>query len=69
MATGRLTLAPNGRVGYGLKLIWRDSTSAVSFDPLTFIERLAALVRCPCAHQLTYDGVLAPASARLCSSA
>ncbi|MBM4113849.1 MAG: hypothetical protein FJ253_10870, partial [Phycisphaerae bacterium] len=36
---------------------------AVSFDPLTFIERLAALVPPPRAHQLTYHGVLAPASA------
>ena len=48
---------------YGLKRHWRDGTSAVSFDPLTFIERLAALVPPPRAHQLTYHGVLAPASA------
>jgi hypothetical protein len=55
--------APDGRVVYGLKRHWRDGTSAVSFDPLTFIERLAALVPPPRAHQLTYQGVLAPASA------
>ncbi|MCC7014834.1 MAG: transposase [Planctomycetes bacterium] len=42
IATQRLALAPDGRVIYGLKRHWRDSTSAVSFDPLTFIERLAA---------------------------
>ena len=48
---------------YGLKRPWRDGTSAISFDPLTFIERLAALVPPPRAHQLTYHGVLAPASA------
>jgi hypothetical protein len=56
-------LAPDGRVIYGLKRPWRDGTSAISFDPLTFIERLAALVPPPRAHQLTYHGVLAPASA------
>lgn len=63
IATQRLALAPDGRVVYGLKRHWRDGTSAVSFDPLTFIERLAALVPSPRAHQLTYHGVLAPASA------
>ena len=63
IATQRLVLAPDGRVIYGLKRHWRDGTSAVSFDPLTFIERLAALVPPPRAHQLTYHGVLAPASA------
>ena len=63
IATQRLVLAPDGRVIYGLKRHWRDGTSAASFDPLTFIERLAALVPPPRAHQLTYHGVLAPASA------
>ena len=63
IATQRLVLAPDGRVIYGLKRPWRDGTSAISFDPLTFIERLAALVPPPRAHQLTYHGVLAPASA------
>ena len=37
-------------------------TSAVSFDPLTFIERLAAQVPRPRSHQHTYHGVLAPAA-------
>ncbi|MBM4015602.1 MAG: hypothetical protein FJ293_11650 [Planctomycetes bacterium] len=62
IATQRLVLSPDGRVVYGLKRHWRDGTSAVSFDPLTFIERLAALVPSPRAHQLTYHRVLAPAS-------
>jgi len=44
IATQRLALAPDGRVIYGLKRHWRDGTSAVSFDPLTFIERLAARI-------------------------
>ncbi|MBM3978235.1 MAG: hypothetical protein FJ299_14770 [Planctomycetes bacterium] len=62
IATQRLVLSPDGRVVYGLKRHWRDGTSAASFDPLTFIERLAALVPSPRAHQLTYHRVLAPAS-------
>ena len=33
------------------------------FDPLTFLERLAALVPRPRTHQVTYHGVLAPAAA------
>ena len=62
IATERLSLARDGRVIYGLRRHWRDGTSAVSFDPLTFIERLAALVPRPRAHQHTYHGVLAPAA-------
>ena len=62
IATERLSLAPNGRVIYRLRRHWRDGTSAVSFDPLTFIERLAAQVPRPRAHQHTYHGVLAPAA-------
>jgi len=62
IATQRLSLAPDGRVVYGLKRHWRDGTSAVSFDPLTFIERLASLVPRPRCHLLTYHGILAPAA-------
>ena len=62
IATERLSLARDGCVLYGLRRHWRDGTSAVSFDPLTFIERLAALVPRPRAHQHTYHGALAPAA-------
>lgn len=48
---------------YGLKRHWHDGTAAVSFDLLTFIERLTALVPPPRTHRLTCHGVLAPASA------
>ena len=41
---------------------WRDGTRAFVFDPLTFLERLVALVPHPREHQWTYFGVLAPAS-------
>ena len=62
IATERLSLAPDGRVVYRLRRHWRDGTSAVSFDPLTLIERLAAQVPRPRSHQHTYHGVLAPAA-------
>ena len=62
IATERLSLAPNGRVIYRLRRHWRDGTSAVSFDPLTFIERLSAQIPRPRSHQHTYHGVLAPAA-------
>ena len=63
IASERLALSPDGCVIYGLRRHWRDGTSAVSSDPLTFIERLAALVPRPRAHQQTYHDVLAQAAA------
>ena len=58
----RLTLDEDGRVVYALRRRWCDGTSAVVFEPLDFIARLAALVPRPRAHLLTYHGVLAPAA-------
>jgi len=49
-------------VVYRLRRAWRDGTSAIVFEPLVFLERLAALVPRPRAHLLTYHGVLAPAA-------
>ena len=62
IASGRLALSSPARVIYVLRRHWRDGTSAVAFDPLTFIERLAALLPRPRAHQHTCHGVLAPAA-------
>jgi hypothetical protein len=45
-----------------LRRTWSDGTSAIVFEPLAFLERLAALVSRPRAHLLTYHGVLAPAA-------
>ncbi len=58
----RLSLDPDGRVIYALRRRWRDGTSAIAFDPLDFLSRLAALVPRPRAHLLTYHGILAPAA-------
>jgi len=63
LATERLSLSPEGKVVYRLRRRWRDGTEAVVLDPLSFLERLAALVPRPRTHQLTYHGVLAPAAA------
>jgi hypothetical protein len=63
IATERLSLTPDGRVAYGLRHKWRDGTTHMVFDPLTFLERLAALVPRPKKQLLTYHGVLAPAAA------
>jgi len=40
----------------------RTQQSAIGFDPLDFLSRLAALVPRPRAHILTYHGILAPAA-------
>jgi hypothetical protein len=58
----RLSLTPDGRVVHELRAPFRDGTTHFAFEPLVFIERLAALVPPPRLHQLTYHGVLAPAS-------
>jgi hypothetical protein len=61
-AAERLSLTPDGRVVHELRRAWRDGTTHVVFEPLVFLERLAALVPPPRAHQQTYHEVLAPSS-------
>ncbi len=62
IAQERLSLIPDGRVLYRLKRPYRDGSTHVLFEPMTFLERLAALVPRPRVHLVTYHGVLAPAS-------
>ena len=62
LAQGRLEVRGDGKVKWSLRRPWRDGTRAFVFDPLTFLERLVALVPHPREHQWTYLGVLAPAS-------
>jgi hypothetical protein len=62
LAADRLTLAARGRVRYEYRRPWRDGTTHVEFEPLVFLERLAALVPPPRMHLQTYHGVLAPGS-------
>ncbi len=60
--THRSSLSPEGKVVYELRRPWRDGTTHFVFEPLTFLERLAALVPHPREHMVTYHGVLAPAA-------
>ncbi|MFT5291968.1 MAG: hypothetical protein ACI8QS_002968 [Planctomycetota bacterium] len=55
-----LTLDSTGRVLFQLRRPWRDGTTQLRFDPLTFLSRLASLVPPPRVHQQTYHGLLAP---------
>jgi hypothetical protein len=63
VATGRLSVLPDGRLHFRLKRPWRDGTTAVIFERQDFIAKLAVLVPAPRAHLTRYHGVLAPAAA------
>ncbi len=62
LSSRRLSLSRTGKVVHKLRAPFRDGTTHFVFEPLVFIERLAALVPPPRMHQLTYHGVLAPGS-------
>ncbi|MEZ5964262.1 MAG: transposase [Planctomycetota bacterium] len=57
----RLSLTPSGKVLYGFKRPWRDGSTHVVLDPLTLLERLAALIPAPRRKLVTHHGVFAPA--------
>ena len=42
------------------KTVWRDGTSHFLFEPIEFLEKLAALIPRPAVNLLVYHGVLAP---------
>jgi hypothetical protein len=64
IATERLAVNDAGRVTYRLRKPWNDGTHTLEFDPLVFLDRLAALVPPPRANLVTYHGVLASHAAR-----
>ncbi len=49
-------------ISWSLSRAWRDGTKGFLLTPYQFIARLAAIVPHPREHQLTYQGVLGPAS-------
>jgi hypothetical protein len=53
---------PNNRarVLVKLKTVWRDGTSHFLFEPIEFLEKLAALIPRPGVNLLLYYGVLTP---------
>ena len=56
----RLDLRADGRVQLALRRPYPDGTTHLIFEPLQFIEKLAALVGPPRANLLHYHGYLAP---------
>jgi hypothetical protein len=58
----RLSVRSDGLVQFELRRPWRDGTTHVLFEPLEFMEKLAALVPRPRVHLVRYHGVLAPAA-------
>jgi hypothetical protein len=59
-AQERLRLRGDGRVALELKRAWHDGTREVVFEPLEFLERLAAMTPRPGTNLLICHGVLAP---------
>ena len=54
LATDRLESLSDGALLYRLKRRWRDGTTAILFEPLELIERLAALIPAPRTHLVKY---------------
>jgi hypothetical protein len=58
----RLALTTDGKkVIYKLKKVWRDGSRAIVLDPLTLMERLAALIPAPRLKLINHYGVFASA--------
>ena len=55
----RLALSSNGKIRYQLKTPCRDGTTHVTFEPLDFIARLAALAPKPRVNLSRFHGVFA----------
>jgi hypothetical protein len=60
VAQDRLRWTADGQVRLALRRPWADGTTAVVFDPVDFLARLAVLVARPRVNLILYHGVLAP---------
>ncbi len=60
VAQDRLRLLADGRIVLTLKTAWADGTRQLVFEPLTLLEKLAALTPRPRINLVLYHGVLAP---------
>jgi len=60
VAQERLTLRDDGRVLVELPRPWHDGTTALLFEPLELLARLASFIPRPRTNLLLYHGVLAP---------
>jgi hypothetical protein len=50
----------DGKVALELKNQWNDGTTHLLFEPIEFIEKIAALIPRPQFNLIIYNGVLAP---------
>jgi hypothetical protein len=50
----------DGKVTLELKNKWNDGTTHLLFEPIEFIEKIAALIPRPQSNLIIYNGVLAP---------
>jgi hypothetical protein len=60
VAQDRLRLLADGRIVLTLKSAWADGTRQLLFEPLTLLEKLAALIPRPRINLVLYHGVVAP---------
>jgi hypothetical protein len=60
LAQERLRVRDDGRVQLDLKTPWHDGTRHLVFEPVEFLERLAALIPRPEVNLIICHGVLAP---------
>jgi hypothetical protein len=60
LAQDRLRLRPDGRVVVELKTPWHDGTTALVFEPLELLEKLAAITPRPEVNLIICHGVLGP---------
>jgi hypothetical protein len=60
LAQARLRRRSDGRVALELKTAWHDGTRELVFEPLEFLERLAAMTPRPETNLLICHGLLAP---------
>ena len=59
LAQDRVRLRADGRILVDLKTVWRDGTAQLLFEPIEFMEKLAAIIPRPAVNLLVYLGVLA----------
>jgi hypothetical protein len=60
LAQDRVRLRADGRILLTLKTVWRDGTAQLLFEPIEFMEKLAAIIPRPAVNLLIYHGALAP---------
>jgi Putative transposase len=58
----RLEELPDGKLRYWFKTPWRNGMTYADFEPLEFIERIAALIPTPRIHMVRFHGLLGPAA-------